>query len=92
MDARYRHTARQVDNPRRITDQWLNLIIRTDRDDTVSANGSCFGPRPLSIDRIDAAIDENEVGGWFVRPATGERECDGYRNYYSHSRIVAHHE
>jgi len=62
LKTRQHHAAVEIDDPSIRILQCQRVFIVTDEGDPVSAYRDCIHPTTGGIDRIDVAVDKNDVG------------------------------
>ena len=62
MYARHRHAPGQVDNFCGLADIALDVSVAADGNNGAVVNGRGFRPATPGIDRVDATVEQNQVG------------------------------
>ena len=62
VEAGQRELAAQVEHPGVWTGQRADLPVAADREDAVSANRQRLCPRLLRVERVDATVDQDQIG------------------------------
>ena len=67
LEAWQQHSAAEIDDLCRSTCKLFGTLVRADVDDSAVIYGNRFRPGARSIDGIDAAVSQYQVGGWCTR-------------------------